>query len=249
MSGHSKWAQIKRSKGVADVKRGAVFTKLAREITLASRAGLPDPDLNFRLRLAVQHARENNMPAENIERAIKRASGAHEGAAIEEIYYEGYGPGGVALLIQSATDNRNRTVAEIRSTLSRAGGSLGEAGSVSWQFENRGVITCAPDGMDPDELSLMAIDAGADDAKVDVEEVIVYTEPGKLEDVKKALEGQKVQISEAEVSMVSTTDIALDEKDAIALMKLVDRLEDLDDVQHVYNNAEFDVEIFNRLES
>jgi len=249
MSGHSKWAQIKRSKGVADVKRGAIFTKLAREVTLAARAGLPDPDLNFRLRLAVQHARENNMPAENIDRAIKRAAGAHEGAAIEEIYYEGYGPGGVALLIQSATDNRNRTVAEIRSTLSRAGCSLGEAGSVSWQFENRGVITLEADGKDPDELSLIAIDAGADDAKVDADEVIVYTEPGKLEDVKKALEEQNIGVTEAEVSMVSTTDIALDEKDAVALMKLVDRLEDLDDVQHVYNNAEFDVEIFNRLES
>jgi YebC/PmpR family DNA-binding regulatory protein len=247
MSGHSKWAQIKRQKGAADVKRGAVFTKLAREITIAAKSGLPDPDHNFRLRLAVQHARENNMPLDNIERAIKRATGGVEGAELHEVMYEGYGPGGAALLVQAMTDNRNRTVAEVRSTLTRAGGSLGEAGSVAWQFQNLGVITVTPAGADPDEVALQALDLGADDARVEGGEVVVYTEPGALEQVKTGLEGAKLDVAHAEVSMVPSTPLPLEERDAVSLLKLIERLEELDDVQQVFTNAEFDEAVLSKL--
>ncbi|MFN8534958.1 MAG: YebC/PmpR family DNA-binding transcriptional regulator [Dehalococcoidia bacterium] len=247
MSGHSKWAQIKRQKGAADVKRGAIFTKLAREITIAAKSGLPDPELNFRLRLAVQHARENNMPADNIDRAIKRAAGASDGAELHEIMYEGYGPGGAALLVQAMTDNRNRTVAEVRSTFTRAGGSLGEAGSVAWQFQNRGVITIEVNGADPDELALQALEAGADDARVEAGEVVVYTEPGSLEGIRTNLEAAKLAVTHADVSMVPSTPVALDEKDSLSLIRLVERLEELDDVQQVFTNAEFDEAVLSNL--
>jgi YebC/PmpR family DNA-binding regulatory protein len=247
MAGHSKWAQIKRQKSAADLKRGAIFTKLAREITVAAKSGLPDPEHNFRLRLAIQHARENNMPQENIERAIKRATGALEGGDLQEVYYEGYGPGGAALLIHAMTDNRNRTVAEIRSILTRSGGSLGEAGSVAWQFQNRGVITLLAGSNDPEAIALQALEAGADDVKVEGETVFVYTDPASLEAVKQALEGGGVAIEHAEAAMVATTPIPLEEKDALALFKLIERLEELDDVQQVFTNAEFDEAILSRL--
>src|SRR5829696_7426606 len=171
MSGHSKWSTIKRKKGAADAKRGQLFTKLTREITVSAKEGGGDPDSNFRLRLAVQRARTENMPAENIQRAIQRGSGAGaDGAQYEEITYEGYGPNGVALLVQDLTDNRNRTVAEVRSIFTKAGGSLGEAGSVGWMFEPRGLILIKPkNGADPDEVTMSAIDAGADDVSVDEE--------------------------------------------------------------------------------
>ncbi|MCS7002634.1 MAG: YebC/PmpR family DNA-binding transcriptional regulator, partial [Dehalococcoidia bacterium] len=216
-------------------------------VTIAARSGVPDPDLNFRLRLAVQKARDNNMPAENIERAIKRATGAVEGGELVEVMYEGYGPGGVALLIEAATDNRNRTVAEVRSTLTRGGGSLGEAGSVAWQFANRGVITIATDGADPAEVALKALDLGAEDAQESEDEVTVYTEPGKLEALKKAIEDAKLRIINAEVAMIPRTQMTLDEKDAIALVKLLEQLEDLDDVQRVFSNAEFDAAILSKI--
>ncbi|GIW08867.1 MAG: putative transcriptional regulatory protein [Dehalococcoidia bacterium] len=247
MAGHSKWAQIKRQKGAADIKRGAIFTKLAREITIAAKTGLPDPEHNFRLRLAIQHARENNMPAENIERAIKRATGATDGAELHEVMYEGYGPGGAALLVQAMTDNRNRTVAEVRSTLTRAGGSLGEAGSVAWQFKNLGVITLSVNGRDPDEVALEAIEAGADDAKVEGDEVIAYTDPAQLEAVKAALEAANHRVLHAEVAMVPATPITLDEKDSEALIRLIERLEELDDVQQVFTNAELDEAVLSKL--
>ncbi len=247
MSGHSKWAQIKRQKGVADVRRGAIFTKLAREITIAAKQGLPDPDLNFRLRLAVQHARENNMPADNIERAIKRAAGAGEGADLEEVVYEGYGPSGVAILVQAMTDNRNRTVAEVRSTFTRGGGSMGEAGSVAWQFNNRGIITLATNGRDPDEVALEALELGAEDAQPAEGELTVYVDPGQLEDLKKALEGANLTVTNAEVAMVPSTQINLEEKEAISLLRLVERLEDLDDVQQVFTNADFDESVLSKL--
>ncbi|MCS6800513.1 MAG: YebC/PmpR family DNA-binding transcriptional regulator [Dehalococcoidia bacterium] len=247
MAGHSKWAQIKRQKGAADMKRGAIFTKLAREITIAAKSGLPDPEHNFRLRLAIQHARENNMPAENIERAIKRAMGATDATELHEVLYEGYGPGGAALLIQAMTDNRNRTVAEVRNVLTRSGGSLGEAGSVAWQFRNLGVITVAATGHDPDEIALEAIEAGAEDAKVEGDEVIVYTDPAQLEAVKSALESAKRSVLHAEVSMVPSTPIPLNAKDSEALIRLIDRLEELDDVQQVFTNAELDDAVLSRL--
>src|SRR5215468_6951161 len=185
VSGHSKWAQIKRAKGANDQKRGQLFTRLGRELSVAAREGGPSPDGNARLRMAVDRAREANMPMDTIQRAIQRGVGGGEGAALEEVVYEGYGAGGAALLIEATTDNRNRTVAEVRAALTRGGGSLGEAGSVSWNFESRGVILAqARDKADPEELALKAIDAGADDFSVDGQEVELLTDPAQLDEVR-----------------------------------------------------------------
>ena len=244
MSGHSKWAQIKRQKGVADAKRGQLFTKVGREITVAARHGGGDPEANFRLRLVVQKARDNNMPADNIERAIKRGAGGLEGAALEEVTYEGYGPGGTAILLQALTDNRNRTVSDLRNIFTRAGGNLGEAGSVIWLFEQRGVIVIDINkGTNVEELELQAIDAGADDVKVEDSSLEIYTKPEELESVRKSLESQGLAIASAELSMVPKTVVQLDEKPALQTLKLLDRLEDLDDVQHVFSNADFSIEV------
>jgi len=239
MSGHSKWSSIKRQKGVADAQRGQLFTKLSKEIIIAAKQGGPDPNANFRLRLAVQKARENNMPAENIERAIKRASGGGEGAEMAEITYEGYGPSGTAVIVEVATDNRNRTVAEVRNVFTRAGGSLGESGSVAWNFDSRGVISVVANGRDPDEVALYAIDAGAEDVDVGGDTIEVYTAPGDLEKVKRALEEHAVTVESAEAARVPKTTVTLDEKTAIQMLRLVEKLEALDDVQKVYFNAEF----------
>jgi YebC/PmpR family DNA-binding regulatory protein len=238
MSGHSKWAQIKRQKGANDAKRGQLFTKLGREITVAARDGGGDPNANFRLRLAIQHARESNMPMDNIERAIKRGTGGGEGAALEDITYEGYGVGGAAILVEAMTDNRNRAAAEIRSVFTRHGGSLGESGCVAWLFDSKGVITIEVGKQDPDELALMAIDAGADDVKVEDDTVEVYTDPAQLDAVRQALEEKKVVVTGAEVSMIPKTTLELDPKATITVMKLMERLEELDDVQRVYSNIE-----------
>src|SRR5919108_6070858 len=183
MSGHSKWSQIKRQKGANDAKRGALFTKIAREISVAARQGGMDPDANYKLRLAVDKARRPpiNMPADNIKRAIERAAGSGEGEQYEEIVYEGYGPGGVAILVEAATDNRNRTAAEVRSIFSKAGGQLAGSGAVAWQFEPRGLITVARDGVDADEGALMAIDAGADDVDTDADPIEIFTTPHDVE--------------------------------------------------------------------
>jgi YebC/PmpR family DNA-binding regulatory protein len=239
MSGHSKWSQIKRQKGVADAKRGQLFTKLGREIMVAAREGGPDPDANARLRLAVQRAREANMALDTIERAIKRGSGGGEGTALDEINYEGYGPGGAAIMIEALTDNRNRSVADIRNVFTRGGGSLGEAGCVAWLFDARGVITVDADGHDPEELALKAIDAGADDVRVDGSAVEIYTAPSDLDSVRQALEKEQVSISSSETAMIPKTTLEADPKDALAVLKLMERLEDLDDVQRVYTNVEF----------
>jgi YebC/PmpR family DNA-binding regulatory protein len=247
MSGHSKWHQIRRQKGVNDARRGQLFTRLGREIVVAVReAGGPDPEANFRLRMAVQRAREANMPMDNIERTIKRASGSGEGASLEEIAYEGYAPGGAALMVQVMTDNRNRTAAEIRSTFNKNGGNLGEVGCVDWIFEPRGVIEIALDGKNPDDLTLEAIDAGAEDVGTPEEgheELIIYTEPAKLEDVRKALDAKHVRITRAESTLVPKTKIELGEKEGLQTLRLIDRLEELDDVQYVYTNAEIADEI------
>jgi len=248
LAGHSKWAQIKRQKGVADARRGQLFTKLGREITVAARQGGPDPDGNPRLRLAIQRAREHNMPMDTIERAIKRGVGGGDVAALEEVVYEGYGPGGAAILIEAMTDNRNRTVAEVRSLFTRSGGSLGETGSVAWIFDSRGVITVELNGSDPDEFALQAIDAGAEDFKIEDDTLEVYTRPGDLEDVRKKLEALGVRIESAEVSMVPKTTIQLDPKDAVATLRLLDRLEELDDVQRVYSNIEVSDEVLREYE-
>ncbi len=241
MAGHSKWKQIKRQKGVTDAKRGQVFTKIAREITVAARLGVPDPDANFRLRIAIQKARAENMPNDNIKRAIDRASSDSGGGNFDELYYEGYGPSGMALMIKALTDNRNRTVGEVRAILTRAGGSLGESGSVGFLFDQVGVITVKTNGADPDELSLGAIDAGAQDIRTEgVEDGIleVITAPTELKMVQDALEAQGLAIDDAQISMQPKTPLALDESDALKGMRLIERLEDLDDVQEVYTNLE-----------
>ena len=247
MSGHSKWAQIKRSKGVADARRGQLFTKLGREIMVAARQGGPDPNANFRLRLAIQRAKEQNMPQDNIERAVKRGAGAGEGATLEEVLYEGYAPGGAALLIEALTDNRNRTVSEVRNILTRGGGSLGTAGSVAWLFESRGIVTIVPGKHDPEEIALLAIDGGADDVNVESEPIEVYTEPQTLEDVRRVLEKAGIQVDSAEVSMQPKTTILLGEKEAIQTLRMVERLEELDDIQKVYFNADFDAEVLEKV--
>jgi YebC/PmpR family DNA-binding regulatory protein len=239
MSGHSKWSTIKRQKGVADSKRSQLFTKLGREIDAAVRQGGENPEMNFRLRLIIQKARDHNMPIDNIERAIKRAAGATEGANLIEASYEGYGPGGVAILVETLSDNRNRTISEVRNVLSRGGGNLGESGSVAWIFEPKGVITVTAGDIDDEELSLFAIDAGAEDIKAMDDSLEIQTKPEDLEGLRKALEDRKVTIVSAEVLMVPNNVVMLDEKAALQALRLLDRLEELDDVQRVFTNADF----------
>jgi YebC/PmpR family DNA-binding regulatory protein len=246
MSGHSKWSQIKRQKGANDAKRGALFTKISREITVAARQGGVDPDANFRLRLAVDKARRPpiNMPADNIKRAIERAAGSGEGEQYEEIIYEGYGPGGVAVLVEAATDNRNRTAAEVRSIFSKSGGQLAGSGAVAWQFEPRGLITVARDGADTDEVALMAIDAGAEDVDTDTDPIEIFTPPNDVERVRQELEKAGVAIDSAESTMVAKTSVELDDARARQNLRLVEQLEDLDDVQRVTANFDIPEEIF-----
>ena len=239
MSGHSKWSTIKRQKGVADARRGQLFTKLGREIVLAVRQGGAAPDMNPRLRLAVQKARDHNMPLENIERAIKKGSGDLEGAALVETTYEGYGPGGVALLLEALTDNRNRTLQEIRSILSRGGGSLGESGSVSWLFERQGVTIVDAQGPVAEEVALTAIDAGADDFRVETEYVEVQSKPEDLPQVRRILEERGYKVTSAELVMAPKSVVELDEATTVQVLKLIDRLEGMDDMQRVFSNAEF----------
>lgn len=239
MAGHSKWSQIKRQKGANDAKRGALFTKLSREITLAAKDGGGDPAMNFRLRLAVQRAKASNMPNDNIERAIAKATGAGGEDQLDEVTYEGYGPGGTAILVSTLTDNRNRTVAEVRHAFTRAGGSLGETNSVAWQFEPKGLITVKLNGQDADEVALQAIDAGAADVQPDGDALDVQTEPTDLESVRQALEGAGLEIENTDYAMVPKVTVELDEKQGHAALKLIDALEDLEDVQRVYSNADF----------
>jgi YebC/PmpR family DNA-binding regulatory protein len=243
VSGHSKWSQIKRAKGVTDAKRGQLFTKLGREISVAARTGGgPDPDANSRLRLAIQRAREANMPMDNIERAIKRGAGSGDGAMLDEVLYEGYGPNGAAILIEAMTDNRNRTVAEIRNAFKSGGGSLGESGCVAWLFDSRGVISVQPNGDDPEVVALKAIDAGAEDFRVDDESIEIYTEPAQMEAVRVALEQEKLHIAAAELAMIPKTTLELQPKETVTVLKLMERLEELDDVQRVYSNLELSEE-------
>ncbi len=242
MSGHSKWASIKRSKGVTDAKRGQLFTKLTREITVAARDGA-DPAGNARLRLAVQRARDANMPIENIERAIKRGSGAGDGTNYQEMWYEGYGPGGVAVLVSVLTDNRNRTAAEIRSTFHKSGGNLGESGSVAWLFDSRGIVTLDAAGRDADDIALVAIDAGAEDVQVDGDTLEIYTVPTDMERVRTALEDSGIPVLSSESALVPKTSMQADEKTVEQTLRLVDKLEELDDVQNVYSNLDVSDEV------
>jgi len=248
MSGHSKWANIKRQKGAADAKRGQVFTKLAREIIVAVRQGGVSLDSNFRLRLAVQKARDSNMPSDNIERAIKRGSGEAGAAALTEIRFEGYGPSGIAVLVEALTDNRNRTVQDVRRLFTRHGGNLGESGCVSWLFENRGVITVESNASDAEGIVLRAIDAGAEDVKTVDSFVEIYTQPQDLERIRKVVE-EKEHVVSAEVSLTPKTTVILDENKAVQALNFLDELEALDDVQHVVSNLDFSDTTLERLRS
>jgi YebC/PmpR family DNA-binding regulatory protein len=246
MSGHSKWSTIKRQKGANDAKRGAMFTKVAREIAVAARAGGGDPDANYRLRLAMDKARSINTPADNIKRAIDKAPGGGEGEQFEEIVYEGYGPGGVAVLVEAATDNRNRTAAEVRSIFTKTGGQLAGSGAAAWQFEPRGLITINRDGkVDADEVALAAIDAGAEDVDTDDDEAIeIYTDPTWPETIRRALEGAGVPVESAESAMVAKNTVELDSAKARQALRLVELLEDLDDVQRVTANFDIPEDVF-----
>jgi YebC/PmpR family DNA-binding regulatory protein len=249
MSGHSKWSTIKRQKGANDAKRGALFTKLTREIITAARTGGGDIDANYRLRMAVDKARANSMPADNIKRAIERATGAGADAEqFEEVTYEGLGPANVAVIVAAMTDNRNRTASEIRSVFSKHGGSLS---TVAWQFEQRGLISLPLNGNDPDELTLAAIDAGAADVGApDGGSILVTTEPTDLEAVRRALADAGYEAESAELSMEPTTIVAIDdEPKAKQVLGFLERLEDLDDVQNVYANFDIPAELMERLEA
>ena len=247
MSGHSKWAGIKHKKAVVDARRGQLFTKVTRELTVAAREGGPDPAGNFRLRLAVQKAREVNMPADNIERAIQRGAGGKEGSQLEEVRYEGYGPNGVAIMVDTVTDNRNRTVAAIRNLFTRAGGSLGETNSVAWMFIQQGVIRVAADGRDPEELALVlldVVDVGDDgDISVDGREVQVTLAPARFEEARRRLEQRGYKLDSAEVTMNPSTSVQLDARQAPPVLRLLDALEEHDDVQQVYANVEIPDEV------
>jgi len=243
MGGHSHWSQVKRQKGATDAKRGQIFTKLGREIMIAAREGGGDPEMNPRLRLALVKGRENNMPADTVERAIKRGTGQLEGGQLIDGTFEGYGPGGVAIMVDVLADNRNRAVASLRTTFSRGGGSLGESGCVAWQFDSKGLILIEASDRDPEEIALMAIDAGAEDVEVEDKRVEVHTAPGDLERVRRTLEEMEVPVASAELSMVPKSTISLDDKQAGQVLKLLDTLEELDDVQRVYSNADFPDEV------
>ncbi|MBI2851799.1 MAG: YebC/PmpR family DNA-binding transcriptional regulator [Chloroflexi bacterium] len=249
MSGHSKWATIKHQKGVTDAKRGQLFTKLTREIIVAARMGGSDQTANYRLRLAVQKARDANMPYENIDRAIKRGSGEVEGMVLVDLALEGYGPSGAAIMVHAVTDNRNRAIQEIRSIFSRHGGNLGESGSVAWLFDSKGVIGIDAADLNKEELELKAIDAGAEDIKVENGYVEVYTRPEDLETVRKSLERGNIPIASSGISTVPKTTVQLEEKEALQTLRLLDKLEDLDDVHHVTSNVDFSDEIVEKYRS
>jgi YebC/PmpR family DNA-binding regulatory protein len=247
MSGHSKWSTIKRKKGAADSKRGKVFTKIIREIMVAARFGGGDINSNPRLRTAVLAAKAENMPKDNIERAIKKGTGELEGVNYEELTYEGYGPGGVAMMLEVLTDNKNRTVADVRHIFSRHSGSLGEGGCVSWMFEKKGLILIGKDKTDEDRLIEVALDAGALDVKDAGKEFEVTTDAAKFEGVKKALEDAGFKSNYAEVTMVPQSTVRLTGKEAEHMLKLMEGLEDSDDVQKVYANFDIADEEMERL--
>jgi YebC/PmpR family DNA-binding regulatory protein len=247
MSGHSKWSTIKRKKGAADAKRGKAFTKLIKEIMVAARFGGGDITTNPRLRTAVLSAKAENMPRENIDRAIKKGTGELEGVNYEELTYEGYGPGGVAMMLEVLTDNKNRTVADVRHVFSKQNGSLGEAGCVSWMFEKKGLMTINKAGVDEDRLIEVALDAGALDVKGTDKEFDVTTSPGNFEEVKKKLEEAGFKCSYGEVTMVPQTTVRLAGKEAEQMFRLMEALEDADDVQKVYANFDIADEELERL--
>ena len=244
MAGHSKWAQIKRQKAANDAKRGQLYTKLGREITVSARDGGGDPEMNFRLRLVIQRAKDANMPADTIERAIKRGSGElDDDIRLEDIVYEGYGPGGAALFIEALTDNRNRTVAELRNVLARGGGNLGESGSVAWMFDTRGQIIIELSNGDPDEAMLESIELGAEDVQEEDGTLVVLTLLEQLESVRRGMEERGYTVESAELTRVPKTMSEPDFDKATQSMQLIERVEDLDDVQKVYTNLELTEEV------
>lgn len=236
MSGHSKWSTIKHKKAAQDAKRGKLFTRLGREITIAAREGGGDVNANFALRLAVDKAKAANMPKENIERAIKRGTGELKGEDLAEVTYEGYAPNGVALLIEVLTDNKNRTVSEVRRVLTRLGGTMAEAGSVAWQFERKGYIAIAPNGIDQDSLFNIAVEAGADDVVFGDDLIEIYAAPENFQAVRQALEKANIPVETAELAMVPKTTIELGEKETLQVMGVIEALEELDDTRQVYSN-------------
>jgi YebC/PmpR family DNA-binding regulatory protein len=250
MSGHSKWSTIKRKKAAADAKRGNVFTRLAREIAIAAKEGGGDPDTNFALRLAVDRAKSNNMPKENIERAIKRGTGEDKsGAALEQILYEGYAPNGIALMVDVVTDNRNRTVADIRHILSRAGGSMAEVGSVSWQFHRAAYFAIATEELNPEEIFDLAVDAGADDVLLGEDAIEIFAPVEFFKEINDRLEERGLVIDEAALRMIPNTRIQLPSDKTLQVMRVIENLEDCDDVQEVYSNLEITDEAVELLEA
>jgi YebC/PmpR family DNA-binding regulatory protein len=248
MSGHSKWATIKRKKAATDQKRGNLFTKLVKEITIAAKMGGSDPSGNPRLRLAIDTARSNSMPMDNIQRAIKKGTGELEGVTYDEITYEGYGPAGIALIIETATDNRNRTVADMRHIMSRNNGSLGESGSVSWMFQRKGSVDVPKGGADEEQLMDVLLDAGLEDLDSDDQNYFtVICDVRDLEGVKKALEGSSIAYENARIDFIPENYIELDAEDARKVIKLIDALESNDDVQAVFSNMEISESAMNSL--
>jgi len=247
MSGHSKWATIKRKKGAADAKRGQTFTKLAREIQFAARQG-GDPNFNFRLRLAVDKAKAENMPKDNIERAIRRGAGLDsDGAQLEEVTYEGYGPHGVALYIQVVTDNKNRIVSELRRALTRGNGALGEAGSVGWLFDQKGLITVEMGPNDQDKIFELALESGAEDVEYGDGVAEIYTLPGDLQSVRQAFLDAKYKVEDAEVARLAKTHVSLSPADTLQVLSLIEAIEELDDVVKVDSNLEISEEALEQL--
>lgn len=249
MAGHSKWANIKHKKEKEDARRGRLFTKLARQITVAAREGGGDPESNFRLRVAIENARAANMPNENIERAIKRGTGELEGGNFEEIVYEGYGPGGVAILLEAMTDNRNRTAGEVRHLFGKYGGNLGESGCVNWMFSSRAVLTVARDDHEEDDIALAAIEAGAEDVTSEEDHIRVEARPEDLRKLQEELQGQGYRILSAGIEQVPSSTVQVEAEHAKRLLDLLNALEDLDDVQQVYTNADFSDEVMAQLEA
>ena len=247
MSGHSKWSSIKHGKAITDARRGQLFTKLTREIIASARQSGGNADTNIRLRMAIQKAKDNNMPADNVDRAIKRATGDGPGQdQMTEVTYEGYASGGTAIILEVLTDNRNRTVSEIRSTFSKAGGNLAETGAVAWQFEQKGIIVVDATAEEAEELALIAIDAGADDFETFDSTLYVYSPPQGLEDLRITMSEHDATIRSSEMSMVPKNTVSLDTGAAMTTLRLLDRLEELDDVQKVYSNADFPDEALER---
>ncbi|MDY6876396.1 MAG: YebC/PmpR family DNA-binding transcriptional regulator [Chloroflexota bacterium] len=249
MSGHSKWSTIKHKKAATDAKRGKIFTRLAREITIAAREGGANPDVNFSLRLAMDKAKSANMPKDNIERAIKRGTGELKGEELSEVTYEGYAPNGVALLLQVLTDNKNRTVADVRRIVTRQGGTLADAGAVAWQFDRKGYIAIAPDGVDQDTLFDVAVEAGAEDVVFGDDLIEVYAELENFQAVRQALQETGIRFETAELAMIPKTTMQLGEKETMQVMGVIEALEELDDVQQVYSNLDISDEVLARYEA